>query len=1340
MTVYRSRPRNERTHCPGRRAKDHRPGVMVYVLVPPLLLLLSAIIGIGPDFASGQETTVTGLVGESVRLPCDVDVKRCGNVYFITWTKNVSDVWKRIYLYSNDVEKPLQELANPDRADFFLRNSTAQLEIFPLRLADEGQYKCDVTYVRGKCPSLSYANLITLAKPSVPVIEMQGQALESGATVGPLQEGDVLSLTCKTFGGKPIPKVAWYKGDLQLSATVDESRGERGAGDVASTFATPLSRQDLGSRFECTATNEALEQPIRSWVELDLHVKPLEIEMESPSMPAKAGTALQVRCVISGARPVAEVVWYNRTTRMSHQPQPAVEPLGDGTFRTVSTLEVVLTRHDHEGSFSCKGSNPVLDASGEPPLERTVDLLVLYPPEVKIEQSRVGVVKEGGHVVLHCSYTANPRMILDMRWFKDDAPLRFDQDDRLEPSNPGLPTLTIRQLTRRDRGRYSCGLRNDIGWGNSTNIAHLDILYVPTVAAVVSPPFLEEGPGTRVTLSCNVLEGNPGQLRRVRWHRDGELLNESTERVVVWADVMRNATGNYSCQGENDAGWGPVSDTQELAVYYPPGPASVVHASEYAVKGKTTTLSCVVEDPGLPPATHYRWEFEGELIATATEAELVTPPGSLTSRGRYSCAAVNDVGAGPSGDYELPVLAPPSFIDHLPGVHGALQNSTDVSLSCRVECEPACVIEWLRAGESIDYSPQFSIQSTPHPEEPADNRFASVVSTLKFDMTQWPGGVLDRNLDNTTFTCRSSGNLVGRAVSSTTHFEVEYPPEDIEVSEKHLLVDEGNVAEEITCTANSKPPSEYMWMYNDQVISDSPLLFMNYSLGRERSGNYTCVASNRHGSTSANTYIDVIYPPSCVLYTSKNSEGQVTLICEVDANPAQVNITWMLGNETIERNVYSEGLRSIYTVPDSTAPEYYGLYLCQPNNSLGGAECEYRVNGPGDAYNHVYLDDEQVMMITGIAGLIVLIFIIIIVVLVLIMKRKRRRAGPKEAIEDRQTPEGRLSLSEDLSIHKADFHPPYLQNGSTTDITGNSVIAFKRVDEARRKRRTVSDLNSPVKAKSKAGAEPVYQNVEDKTENGPPSMANNEPENRATYENMPFHPQRNSKGCPSTASTVTSESTVTTSASDAPSLGSCKGLKPTSSSTATPPPCQRDERRQPTHYVNVMAPARAFPDPVHASINGVGLPPPRPKSTKPGSHVSTPVGSLGRRSATPMRTESRNGYRNGADGVPGYGLPSSRAHSPMMMQQQYHHYPRAALRDEDASDGGDLPLSSTPKVQLLRTNHREGVVYADLALLNNSHKAAVLSSRREGGPTEYATLKFHQTLDNAAAALQARYQ
>lgn len=64
---------------------------------------------------------MVGVVGSSADLPCDVDVSSCGKVYFITWTKNVSSEWKRLYLFSDAVEKPLQELANPDRADFYLR-------------------------------------------------------------------------------------------------------------------------------------------------------------------------------------------------------------------------------------------------------------------------------------------------------------------------------------------------------------------------------------------------------------------------------------------------------------------------------------------------------------------------------------------------------------------------------------------------------------------------------------------------------------------------------------------------------------------------------------------------------------------------------------------------------------------------------------------------------------------------------------------------------------------------------------------------------------------------------------------------------------------------------------------------------------------------------------------------------------------------------------------------------------------------------------------------------------------------------------------------------------------
>lgn len=126
------------TVAAGRQKRTGGPGVpaphsYLRIRVVMCVLLPLALVGVSPDFATGQETTVTGVVGQVAKLPCDVDVHRCGNVYFITWTKNVSDVWKRIYLYSNDVEKPLQELANPDRADFFLNESRAQLHIKPVR-------------------------------------------------------------------------------------------------------------------------------------------------------------------------------------------------------------------------------------------------------------------------------------------------------------------------------------------------------------------------------------------------------------------------------------------------------------------------------------------------------------------------------------------------------------------------------------------------------------------------------------------------------------------------------------------------------------------------------------------------------------------------------------------------------------------------------------------------------------------------------------------------------------------------------------------------------------------------------------------------------------------------------------------------------------------------------------------------------------------------------------------------------------------------------------------------------------------------------------------------------
>ncbi|GFU34629.1 ig-like domain-containing protein [Trichonephila clavipes] len=113
--------------------------------------------------SGGREHSVSGKVGESVVLPCEVDSHGCGRIYVITWTKHIGDEWRRVYLYSDTHSRPMNAFAG--RAHFVLHNnSNAELHLRALSVADEGTYKCDVTYVHGKCPSLTFTKLFTLSE------------------------------------------------------------------------------------------------------------------------------------------------------------------------------------------------------------------------------------------------------------------------------------------------------------------------------------------------------------------------------------------------------------------------------------------------------------------------------------------------------------------------------------------------------------------------------------------------------------------------------------------------------------------------------------------------------------------------------------------------------------------------------------------------------------------------------------------------------------------------------------------------------------------------------------------------------------------------------------------------------------------------------------------------------------------------------------------------------------------------------------------------------------------------------------------------------------------------
>ncbi|XP_013793315.1 cell adhesion molecule 2-like, partial [Limulus polyphemus] len=204
--------------------------------------------------------------------------------------------------------------------------------------------------------------------------------------------------------------------------------------------------------------------------------KPFSLEVEGPQDPVLAGTTVQLLCTVEGAKPAAKVTWYNQSKVVEPQPKSYSELTNDGTFKTVSVLEIIVSHFDHQGTFYCKGTNPVLEKNREVPLLKSVDLQILYQPITMVQPTEGLVINETDEAQLFCSFKANPSNLTDVIWYKDGVELVGDENQTFEFSVSGVPTLTIRNVSRNDQGHYSCSLTNSIGVGNASNTVEMNIL------------------------------------------------------------------------------------------------------------------------------------------------------------------------------------------------------------------------------------------------------------------------------------------------------------------------------------------------------------------------------------------------------------------------------------------------------------------------------------------------------------------------------------------------------------------------------------------------------------------------------------------------------------------------------------------------------------------------------------------------------------------------------------------------------------------------------------------------------------------------------------------------
>jgi hypothetical protein len=155
--------------------------------------------------------------------------------------------------------------------------------------------------------------------------------------VGPYSEGDTMKLKCDVIGGKPQPKLTWYRDGYQIqSETFMVPSGRYLRSEIV---VERLSRQDLNSRFTCKAINHPRATAIESSVQLDMNCefKPLTFFITSKTItfihfiyyccifavaplnirllgahqhqPLSAGRRYDLLCQSAGSRPPAIITW-----------------------------------------------------------------------------------------------------------------------------------------------------------------------------------------------------------------------------------------------------------------------------------------------------------------------------------------------------------------------------------------------------------------------------------------------------------------------------------------------------------------------------------------------------------------------------------------------------------------------------------------------------------------------------------------------------------------------------------------------------------------------------------------------------------------------------------------------------------------------------------------------------------------------------------------------------------------------------------------------------------------------------------------------------------------------
>jgi hypothetical protein len=241
----------------------------------------------------------------------------------------------------------------------------------------------------------------------------------------------------------------------------------------------------------------------------------------------------------------------------------------------------------------------------------------------------------------------------------------------------------ITNITASDRGNYSCNVSNRAGFGASTSVLVVGLVFstVPSRTSV--------DVNGSITLNCTVTGSEPITYQ---WFKDGSEVHGETGDMLILNPVQFGHFGGYHCVVNNSVN---LIESREAIVTVSPNNSVEVTPRIILAKQRTNVTFTCVADGG--PGNSFQW-FHNEQMLEGERNQTMSLTGiGKPNEGDYTCLVTNEAGFG-SATSVLTVGI--EFVEE--PMNMTVQSGDIVTLNCSITGSEPITYTWYKDGVRLE--------------------------------------------------------------------------------------------------------------------------------------------------------------------------------------------------------------------------------------------------------------------------------------------------------------------------------------------------------------------------------------------------------------------------------------------------------------------------------------------------------------------------------------------------------------------------------------------------------------------------------------------------------------